>query len=62
MEFVATRLTDNPLRATHELHAPLEGLRSGSVGPYRVLVDVDELTRTVDVLRVDYHATAYRVR
>jgi mRNA-degrading endonuclease RelE of RelBE toxin-antitoxin system len=62
MEFVATRLAENPQRATHALGAPFEGKNSGNVGRYRVMVRIDEATHTVHIVRVEYRGTVYQPR
>lgn len=62
MEFAATRLAETLLRATHGLHAPFGDRRSGGVGPYRVMVTVDEDARVVYVNRAEYHSRAHRPR
>jgi mRNA-degrading endonuclease RelE of RelBE toxin-antitoxin system len=58
--FADTRLTENPLRNTHRLDPPLHPKRSGSVGPYRVLVEVDQQDNIVWVVKVAYHTDVYR--
>ncbi|MCL1840548.1 MAG: hypothetical protein FWF75_02200 [Propionibacteriaceae bacterium] len=60
LSFAQERLADNPWRMTHRLDAPLDGLRSGSVGSYRVLVKLDDAARTVSIIRVAYHANVSR--
>jgi len=60
MSFAAERLATNPLRTTHALHEPLERYRSGTIGSFRILVEVDTQAATVYVVKVAYHADVYR--
>jgi len=60
ISFATERLTDNPWRVTHSLNAPLDRYRSARVGSYRILVSIDETTKTVYVVKAAYHADIYR--
>lgn len=61
LRFLEGPLAQNPLRTTKALGAELEGQRSGYVGiAYRVVVRVDEESRTVYVLRIAHRADVYR--
>lgn len=62
LRFLEGPLAENPLRVTKPLGAELvEGQRSGYVGiSYRVVVRVDEESRTVYVLRIAHRADVYR--
>jgi mRNA-degrading endonuclease RelE of RelBE toxin-antitoxin system len=60
--FVEERLATNPKRATHTLDAPLDDCRSGGVGPFRVLVKLDEDAHVVHIVKAAYHADVYRPR
>lgn len=63
LRFLAGPLAENPLRVTKPLGAELEGQRSGYVGiAYRVVVRIDEESRTVYVLRIAHRADVYRPR
>ena len=58
--FVQERLAVAPLRVTHSLRAPLDRQRSANVGSYRILVEIDQATKTVYIVKVAYHADVYR--
>jgi mRNA interferase RelE/StbE len=61
LRFCEGPLTENPMRVTKNLGVELEGVRSGYVGvTYRVLVQIDENTKVVYVLRIAHRADAYR--
>jgi mRNA-degrading endonuclease RelE of RelBE toxin-antitoxin system len=61
--FVEGPLALNPKRTTKELREPYAGKRSGRVGKaYRVIVSLDEDSRTVRILAVDHRSDVYRVR
>lgn len=49
------------MRAIHS-DAKLAGLLSARRGPYRVVYEIDEEQRTVNVLRVDHRTDGYRPR
>ena len=58
--FANDKLAVNPWRVTHALHEPLEKYRSGRVGPYRLLVEIDAEATTVYIVKAAYHADIYR--
>ncbi|MQA36033.1 type II toxin-antitoxin system RelE family toxin [Modestobacter roseus] len=60
VEFLTAVLPENPLRLSKPLSGEFAGLRSARRGDYRVLVVVDEVARTVLVVRIAHRATAYR--
>jgi mRNA-degrading endonuclease RelE of RelBE toxin-antitoxin system len=62
LAFAETALATDPPRRTHALREPLTGMRSGNVGSYRVLVEVDPVDMMVWVVRAAYHADVYRGR
>lgn len=62
VEFVAGVLPENPLRLTKALTGELAGLRSARRGDYRVLVRIDESTRTVVIIRIAHRSDVYRPR
>ena len=62
MSFADDRLAVNPLRATHRLNPPLDRYRSGSVGSFRVLIEVNSADNIIYVVKVAYHADVYRPR
>ncbi|RFU21134.1 type II toxin-antitoxin system RelE family toxin [Geodermatophilus marinus] len=60
VEFLTTVLPENPLGLSKPLAGDFAGLRSARRGDYRVLIDVDDGTRTVLVVRIAHRAEAYR--
>ncbi|WP_222195355.1 type II toxin-antitoxin system RelE family toxin [Modestobacter italicus] len=60
VEFITAVLAENPLRLSKPLTGEFEGLRSARRGDFRVLIVIDEPTRTVLVVRVAHRAMAYR--
>lgn len=60
LEFITTVLPENPLRLSKPLTGDFHGLRSARRGNYRVLIEVDEATRTMLVVRIAHRADAYR--
>ncbi len=60
VEFVTTTLRDNPARLSKPLRPPFEGLRSARRGDYRVLFDLDETTRVINIIRITHRSDAYR--
>ena len=60
VEFITTVLPQDPLRLSKPLTGEFEGLRSARRGDYRVLIEVDEATHTVLVVRIAHRAEAYR--
>lgn len=62
VEFLLGPLTENPRRVGHPLRGELEGLWSARRGPYRIVYEIREDERRIDVLRIDHRADAYRPR
>ncbi len=62
IEFMLGLLADNPRRVGKPLRADLAGLHSARVGPYRVVYEIDDAARTVDVLHIAHRADIYRPR
>jgi mRNA interferase RelE/StbE len=60
VEFITAVLPENPLRLSRPLTGEFEGLRSARRGDYRVLIEVDEATANVLVVRIAHRADAYR--
>ena len=60
IEFITAVLPANPLRLSEALTGEFAELRSARRGDYRVLIRVDEDTRTVLVLRIAHRAELYR--
>jgi mRNA interferase RelE/StbE len=62
LEFITGVLIENPHRVGRELRRELGGIFSARRGTYRILYRIDEVTRTVTVLRVDHRSDVYRTR
>lgn len=62
LDFLLGPLSENPHRVGRPLRGDLEGLLSARVGAYRVVYEINDLTRTVTVLHVDHRADVYRPR
>jgi len=60
--FIAERLPANPYRLGGELTGPYEGCRSASLGTYRVIYQIDEISETIYVLAVRLRGDVYGVR
>jgi mRNA interferase RelE/StbE len=62
LDFVTGALIENPHRVGRELRRELAGIFSARRGTYRILYRIDEVTRTVTVLRIDHRSDVYRPR
>jgi mRNA-degrading endonuclease RelE of RelBE toxin-antitoxin system len=60
VEFVTGALVEAPRVVGHPLRQELTGLWAARRGPYRVVYEIDDGTKTVSVLRVDHRADVYR--
>ena len=60
VEFVTGALVETPRVVGHPLRQELMGLWAARRGPYRVVYEIDDHTKTVSVLRVDHRAVVYR--
>ncbi len=60
VEFITAVLPENPQRLSKPLVGEFVGLRSARRGDYRVLIDIDETTHTVLVVRIAHRDEAYR--
>jgi mRNA interferase RelE/StbE len=60
LDFITGSLIENPHRVGRELRRELAGIFSARRGTYRVLYRIDDVTRTVTVLRVDHRSDVYR--
>ena len=61
-EFLTGALLDNPNRVGKPLARELAGYHSARRGAYRVVYRIDELAKTVYVVRIDHRADVYRTR
>lgn len=62
VEFMLGALVDSPRRVGHQLQRELAGLWAARRGPYRVVYEIDDGSRVVNVLRIDHRADVYRPR
>lgn len=60
VEFMLGALVENPRRVGHPLRRELEGLWSARRGPYRVVYEINDDERRVEVLRIDHRSDVYR--
>ena len=60
LELITGPLLENPQRVGIELRNELEGLWSARRGTYRILYRIDDVNRTVEVVRVSHRRDAYR--
>ncbi len=60
VEFMVGALVENPRRIGHPLQRELEGLWSARRGPYRIVYEIDDDARRVEVLRIDHRSDVYR--
>ena len=62
VEFLLGPLVENPRRVGHPLQRELAGLWSARRGAYRVVYEIDDENRIVDVLRIEHRSDVYRPR
>ena len=55
-------LTEAPRRVGHPLERELAGLRSARRGAYRIVYELDEVEKAVNVVRIDHRSDVYRPR
>lgn len=60
LELITGPLLKNPQRIGVELRNELEGLWSARRGTYRVVYRIDDVNRTVEVVRVGHRRDVYR--
>jgi mRNA interferase RelE/StbE len=60
--FAFVALAENPRRRGKPLGADFTGLWSARRGDYRVIYEIDDEVRVVDVVRVAHRSEAYRPR
>jgi mRNA interferase RelE/StbE len=60
--FAFVALAENPRRRGHPVGAEFAGLWSARRGDYRVIYEIDDEVRVVDVFRIAHRAEAYRPR
>lgn len=62
VEFLVGPLCENPYRVGHPLQRELAGLWSARRGAYRVIYEIDDEERFIDVLRIEHRSDVYRPR
>lgn len=62
VEFITGPLAANPWRLSKPLTAELADYRGARRGDYRVIIRIDEPTRTVLVARIGHRSDIYRPR
>ena len=60
IDFITGSLIENPRRVGRELRKELAGIHSARRGSYRVLYRIDDIERTVTVLRIDHRGDVDR--
>ena len=62
VDFMLGPLIENPHRVGKPLRGELSGLHSARVGAYRVVYEISEDDRMVNVIHIDHRADVYRPR
>ena len=62
VEFMLGPLIEAPRQVGHPLRRELAGLWSARRGAYRIVYELDEVERVVEVVRIDHRADVYRTR
>jgi mRNA interferase RelE/StbE len=62
VEFMVGALLEAPRRVGHPLQRELAGLWAARRGPYRVVYEIDDDQRAINVVRIDHRADIYRPR
>ncbi len=62
VEFMVGPLTEAPRRVGHPLQRELAGLWSARRGAYRIVYELDEVDKTVNIIRIDHRSDVYRPR
>jgi mRNA-degrading endonuclease RelE of RelBE toxin-antitoxin system len=62
VEFMLGPLVEAPRQVGHPLRRELAGLWSARRGAYRIVYELDEIERVVEVVRIDHRADVYRSR
>jgi mRNA-degrading endonuclease RelE of RelBE toxin-antitoxin system len=60
IDFITGSLLENPRRVGRELRNELAGIHSARRGSYRVLYRIDDVERTITILRIDHRSDIYR--
>ncbi len=62
VEFMLGPLVDSPRQVGHPLRRELAGVWSARRGAYRIVYELNEIERVVEVVRIDHRADVYRPR
>ena len=62
LDYLVGPLLENPHRVGKPLRGDLVGLLSARVGAYRIVYEIGEINRTVQVIYIDHRADIYRPR
>lgn len=62
VEFLLGPLCENPRQVGYPLQRELAGLWSARRGAYRVIYEIEDDDRTIDVLRIEHRSDVYRPR
>jgi mRNA-degrading endonuclease RelE of RelBE toxin-antitoxin system len=62
LDYLVGPLLENPQRVGKPLRGDLAGLHSARVGAYRIVYEISEINRTVQVIHIDHRADIYRPR
>ncbi len=60
LDFIFSALADDPHRLGRALGGQLAGLRSARRGTYRIIDDVDDQLRRIDIVHIDHRGNVYR--
>lgn len=62
VEFMVGALIETPLRVGNPLERELTGLWSARRGAYRVVYELDDVAKSIHVVRIDHRSDVYRPR
>ncbi|MEX1038591.1 MAG: type II toxin-antitoxin system RelE/ParE family toxin [Acidimicrobiia bacterium] len=62
LDYLVGPLLENPHRVGKPLRGDLTGLHSARVGAYRIVYEINQASRTVQVIYIDHRADIYRPR
>jgi mRNA interferase RelE/StbE len=62
LDYLIGPLLEDPQRVGRQLRGDLAGLHSARVGAYRIVYEISEINRTVQVIYIDHRADIYRPR
>jgi mRNA-degrading endonuclease RelE of RelBE toxin-antitoxin system len=62
VEFMVGPLIEAPRRVGHPLGRELAGLWSARRGVYRIVYELDEVEKSINVVRIDHRSDVYRPR